>query len=94
MYIMPKRGYRICLDCGTIGTSRMCKDDKYCPWCGSPTKKDSNEHSLTESQAKYLTELVGGFSHEFWITPEIIEKYQKAAKMCNIPEQVYRRYFN
>lgn len=95
MTIMPKRGYRVCLECGKIFLSKRLvsnkqnnKNVKCCPYCGCNEKEKMGNEVLNEVNAKDLFYIVGLKSKEFCMSPEIEAKYDKMYDNCLIPKSV------
>ena len=92
MMYMPKKGYRICLNCGKlmqshdlIGTGK----NKICPNCGSAEKGHVGERVLiNQYQAMGLFKIITLQSKEFapLDEPEIKAKYAKMYDDFGIPD--------
>ena len=88
MLIMPKKGYRICVDCGRISLPRQLKDKKIssgkivkcCPHCGTAENVNTARPIFNEYQAR-----------QYFMTIEYIREDSKKY-FCEIPEEVIKMY--
>lgn len=95
MLVAPKRGYRVCLHCGKILTSKQLLDGRFngkkvklCPNCSEPDNVSTGNDIINEYQAMDLFKIVGFKSKEFFLTPEIEAKYEEMYDNCLIPKEV------
>ena len=95
MTIMPKRGYRVCLKCGAIFTTKMFvevhkgnKTIKCCPKCFCGEKEKTDKEVLNDVNAVDLFNIVSLKAKEFYLTPELEQKYEKMYDNCLIPKSV------
>ena len=95
MLIMPKKGYRVCLHCGKIMSTKQIKEKiiegkkiKVCYNCGEPEKKSTGKDIISEYQARDLFNIVSMKGKEWMMTPEIETKYNTMYDNCLIPPEV------
>lgn len=87
MLIMPKKGYRICTDCGKISVPRQLKEKllngkkiKYCPFCNTAENINTARPVFNEYQAR-----------QYFMTLEYIKEDSKKY-FCDVPENVIKMY--
>lgn len=95
MLVMPKRGYRVCLHCGKIMTTKQIvtvnkhgKQVKTCYYCKEEANISTVCDILTESVAMDLFRIVEMKSKEFYIDAELELKYNKMYDNCFVPHDV------
>lgn len=95
MLMMPKKGYRVCLHCGKVLSSRQVvegfyngKRVKVCPYCSEPEKISTGNDIINDYQARDLFRIVEMKSKEFYLNPELEAKYDKMYDNCLIPKEI------
>ena len=95
MMVMPKKGYRVCLQCGKISLSKQLVDLKYgnkmhkcCPYCHFPEDMNSGTERINQYQANNLFMVAGMTTKEFIRTPESDKKYKQMYDAYSIPEDL------
>lgn len=96
MTIIPKKGYRVCLDCGKIFLSKQLlsgetfgvKSDKVCPFCYGFERVKSKRPILNDQNAIDLFRIAEMKCKEFCLSDDIIAKYERMYDNCLVPKKV------
>lgn len=95
MLIMPKKGYRVCLHCGRIMSTKQVIEEVYegkkvkaCYNCGEPEKISTGLDRINKFQAEELFRIATLKSKEFYLNPELEAKYDEMYDNVLIPKDI------